>query len=216
MAVKDEDSEKRVETPEARGGHGKILEGSIVSSSSSVSESESPQGQEKLLELVLGIFINQIAMRVELGRRLKCRDEELWFVDEMEIKKHPYLTKMILYSCSRCVSSSANNGCGFSSEHIGSLIRQELGIRSKTAREKSSSTRERVIVLGRGEENAIGGENLAAKSIDLGRISALIFEIGIDHRQSRNVDALDFHTFNAVFANLDRYRTTSIIHPNTN
>lgn len=54
------------------------------------------QGQEKSLQLVPDLGIDQVAVGVKLGRGLECIQEKLGLVYEMKVEKNSDLAKMVL------------------------------------------------------------------------------------------------------------------------
>lgn len=59
-------------------------------------EGEGLQRQEHLPDLILGLWIDQVAVGVELFRRQVCFGEDLRLVNEVDVKKHPDLPDVVL------------------------------------------------------------------------------------------------------------------------
>ena len=72
----------------------------------------------------------------------------------------------------------------------------------------SSCTRKkRVVVLGRAEEEAVGGPDPVVEGLDGGREPAVgRLEVGVDQRQGGDVDVLHAHTRDRLLAHLRRWR----------
>ncbi|CAL1394442.1 unnamed protein product [Linum trigynum] len=59
-------------------------------------KSVTTKAEQHIFEFFCGLRINQVAVAVEFGRRSECVQEELGFVDEMEVKVDTNLAKMVM------------------------------------------------------------------------------------------------------------------------
>jgi hypothetical protein len=147
-------------------------------------ERESLQRQEHLGDLVLGVRVDEVAVVVELAGRLVRPGEHLGLVDEVEVEEDADLADVVLRAAAPRPARRAEDG--------GGPVAPAVGRARPPVQRVLERARDGVVVLGRREQEAVGGAHLAAERLDgrRERAGARALQVGVQQRQLRDVHVL--------------------------